>query len=172
MRRYGAGESKSAGLRACAAVLAVLTFGAISAARAAETPSFPYFSSVRSDTVNMREGPSAEHKVKWVYHHRGLPLEIIAAYDVWRQIRDRDGETGWIHVSMLSRERTAVLIGDGDMAVREGEDGASAVIANAQPGAIGRLETCTAIACRLAFGTVKGWVNRALLWGIHDNETF
>ena len=158
-----------AGSFVCAVALAM---GIGFPSHAAETPTFPYFSSMRSDTVNMREGPSAEHKVKWVYHHRGLPLEIVAAYDVWRQVRDRDGETGWIHVSMLSRERTAVLIGEGDAAVREGEDAAAALIANAKPGAIGRLESCTATSCRIAFGAVVGWVNRARLWGIHDKEIF
>ncbi|MGY9106763.1 MAG: SH3 domain-containing protein, partial [Alphaproteobacteria bacterium] len=61
----------------------------------------PRFVSLRSDLVNMREGPSTEHSVKWVYHREGLPMQVLAEYDVWRRVRDQDGEIGWIHVSLL-----------------------------------------------------------------------
>lgn len=142
------------------------------AAHAAENAGYPYYGSIRSGTVFMREGPSAEHKVKWVYRHRGLPVEVIAGYDVWRQVRDKDGETGWMHISMLSRDRTAVIIGTSAAPVRRRAAADEPIIAYAESGAIGRLESCEAATCRLVFGNIDGWVDRARLWGIRSNEKF
>ena len=72
--------------------------------RAASDEAFPRFESLRSDKVYMREGPSLQHPVKWVYRWKGLPVEVLGAYDVWRRVRDKDGIVGWIHVAMLSTD--------------------------------------------------------------------
>jgi SH3-like domain-containing protein len=130
----------------------------------------PYFESIKSDPVYMREGPSNEHKVKWVYHRKGLPVEVLAEFDVWRRVRDADGEIGWMHVAMLSRERTAVVQGSGTVAVRRDKEASAPVVAQAQPGAIGRVKSCTPEACELNFSGVGGWIARSSLWGLYDDE--
>jgi SH3-like domain-containing protein len=128
------------------------------------------FVSIRGEPAYMREGPSAQHKVKWVYRHKNLPVEVLQSYDVWRRVRDADGERGWMHVALLSADRTAVVRGTDLVDVRRGEGGE--VIAQAQPGAIGELRTCGPLACELDFGDLAGWVERARLWGIHEGERF
>jgi SH3-like domain-containing protein len=80
-------------------------------AGAADTP--PYFLSIKNEKTFMREGPGENHRIKWIYHRKGLPVEVIASFEVWRRVRDADGEIGWIHVAVLSRERTAVVTGGG-----------------------------------------------------------
>jgi SH3-like domain-containing protein len=120
----------------------------------------------------MREGPSPQHKVKWVYHRRGLPVEVLQSYDVWRRVRDHDGETGWMHVAVLSGDRTAMIQGAGMAMVRRGGTDAAPVVGQAQPGAIGSLRGCAPLACELDFGEVTGWVEKSRLWGIYGNERF
>ena len=149
---------------------AMLVCAALPAMAADEAPKPPYFGSIKGDPVYMREGPSTEHKVKWVYRRKGLPVEVIAVYDVWRRVRDRDGEIGWMHVAVLSRERTAVVTGQGLADVRSTGDPSSAVVARAQPGAVGLLEACNANACEVKFEDADGWIDRSRLWGIHANE--
>jgi SH3-like domain-containing protein len=149
---------------------ALVVCAAAPAAAEDERPKPPYFGSIKGDPVYMREGPSADHKVKWIYKRRGLPVEVLAEYDVWRRVRDRDGEVGWVHVAMMSRDRTAVVLGKALVPVRSKEDPASAVIARAQPGAIGVLEACTAKACEVKFKGADGWIDRSSIWGIYANE--
>src|SRR5690349_19749693 len=55
----------------------------------------PRFVSLKADEVNVRQGPGWDHAVAWVYRRIGLPVEVIAEYDVWRQIRDSEGASGW-----------------------------------------------------------------------------
>jgi SH3-like domain-containing protein len=132
----------------------------------------PRFVSLNSDLVNMREGPSTEHGIKWVYHRNGLPVQVLAEYDVWRRVRDMDGEVGWIHVSLLSNDRTGVVVGSGYAGVRSGQSMDSTLIAQVEPGVVGRIESCGPISCRLNFSGVEGWVDRARFWGAYADEHF
>jgi SH3-like domain-containing protein len=141
-------------------------------ARAAEDAKVPYFASMKGETTNMREGPGSDSRVKWVYHRKGLPVEVIATFEVWRRVRDMDGEIGWIHVALLSRERMVVVKGKGEAAVHNRADAKSDVLAEAKPGAVGRLEHCDAAACEVKFDGAKGWIDRNRLWGMHGGEQF
>lgn len=145
---------------------------ALTAARAAgaEDTSVPRFESIKADPANMREGPSTQNRVKWVYHRKGLPVEVLDDYDVWRRVRVPDGTVGWMHVALLSPNRTALIVGHGVAAVRAEPKNGSRVVARAQPGAIGRLERCGAAACELDFSGTEGWVSRTRLWGVHIHK--
>jgi SH3-like domain-containing protein len=151
--------------------LLLLSFApAAAAAESATAP--PYFVSMKGDKTFMREGPGEDHRVKWVYHRKGLPVEVIASFDAWRRVRDMDGEVGWIHTVLLSRERTAVIKQGGEAQVYGRADEKSAVIAEAKAGAIGRLVHCAVQTCEVKFDGAEGWVARTRLWGVHDGERF
>ena len=149
-----------------------LAFAALVAAGPAWPADGPYFLSMKDDKVYMREGPSDKHRIKWVYHRKGLPVEVLSSFEVWRRVRDMDGEIGWIHMALLSRERMAGVVGAGIVPIREGGDEASENIAEAQPGAIGRLEECGMRACEVKFDGAVGWIDRSRLWGVHAGKNF
>lgn len=130
----------------------------------------PRFVSLSSDLVNMREGPSTAHSVKWVYHREGLPLQVLAEYDVWRRVRDLDGEVGWIHVSLLTNERGAIVIGNGYAELRADEDMNAPIIAQVEAGVVGWVESCGPNSCRLDFSELEGWIDRARIWGVYADE--
>jgi len=132
----------------------------------------PRFVSLSSELVNMREGPSTAHSIKWIYQRDGLPVQVLAEYDVWRRVRDMDGEIGWIHVSLLSNDRTGVVVGNGYAQLRAGQDIDASVIAQVAPGVVGRVESCGPISCRLDFSGIAGWVDRARFWGVYADEHF
>ncbi len=131
-----------------------------------------WFASMKSDKTYMREGPGEDYQIKWVYHRKGLPVEVIGAYDAWRRVRDMDGETGWIHTALLSRERTAVVTGDGLAPVAGSDGGEPTMVARAKPGTVGRLRHCDALSCEMRFDGVEGWVPRSRLWGLNNGERF
>ena len=154
------------------AIAAVLcTASAVAAFAAASAPQ-PYFVSIKVDEAYMREGPSDMHRVKWIYRRKGLPLEVIATFDVWRRVRDMDGEVGWMHMALLARDRTAVVTEGPGVEVYAREDTTSQIVARAQPGAIGRLLGCGMLACQVEFPGAEGWVVRARLWGIHGGAEY
>jgi SH3-like domain-containing protein len=155
-------------LAACLLVLA--TGWALAGAQAPAAA--PRFVSQRVEIAYMREGPSYAHKVLWVYRHKGYPLEVVASFDIWRRVRDRDGTVGWMNSQMLSDNRTVLVTGQGRVALHASDDLSSKVVGLADPGAILSLKACHAQACRASAKTVDGWIARDRLRGVAKDEVF
>lgn len=129
----------------------------------------PRFISISRDVANMRTGPGEQYPIDWVYARPLYPLEIIAEYDLWRQVRDIDGTEGWIHVTLLSGNRTVLITGGVHRLYRRPALDAPAV-ARLEAGVIGEILECQAAWCRLSAGGVKGWMPRQNIWGIYSGE--
>ena len=129
----------------------------------------PRFASLRSERVNVRSGPGVRYPISWVFMRRGLPIEITAEFEFWRKIRDRDGSEGWIHQSLISGRRTAVVTG----AVRSLHHEASAsssVILFAEPGVQGDVLSCQESWCEMRIAGQVGWMPKDYLWGVRAEE--
>ncbi len=131
----------------------------------------PRFVSLRTDPINLRTGPGVRYPVEWVYVRRRLPVEVIAEFDTWRQIRDPDGAEGWVHQTMLSGRRTA-MVKTAAVLRRDGADSA-AELANVEKGVIVSVQRCPAGGeyCRVDAGGIQGWLKRDRLWGVYPTET-
>lgn len=146
---------------------------AAAAAQAAEPSSaVPRFASLSSDKVFMREGPTYRHPILWVYHRRGLPVEIVAQYDVWRKVRDADGTTGWVHASMIAERRTVVVTAARPAPVRRSDDPHAPILALASKGVVAKLEACEANACEIEAEGAQGWIEKKNIWGVRVGEVF
>jgi len=132
----------------------------------------PRFASLASDKVYMREGPTYRHPILWVYRRKGLPVEILAQYDVWRRVRDADGTMGWVHSSMISETRMVLVTAKTPVAVRRAADSRSQILALAQPGVVAKLESCMAAACEIDAGGTEGWIEKKNIWGVKAGEVF
>ncbi|MHB1205650.1 MAG: SH3 domain-containing protein [Rhodospirillaceae bacterium] len=132
----------------------------------------PRFVSLRTDPINLRAGPGVRYPVDWVYLRRRLPVEVIAEFDTWRQIRDPDGTEGWVHQTMLSGRRTAVVKAATGTLRREGADTAAA-IATLEKGVIVAVQRCPASTdyCRVEVSGIQGWLKRDQVWGVYPTET-
>ena len=66
-----------------------------------------YFLTLRYDKVNLRQGPSREYPVKIFYTKKYLPVLIQDKSYNFKKIRDHENNTGWIHVSQLSKKKSS-----------------------------------------------------------------
>lgn len=131
----------------------------------------PRFVSLRAGEVNLRAGPGTSYPVEWVLLRRDWPVEVIAEYETWRRIRDVDGTVGWVHQTMLSGDRTVIVMDEAQTLWADPED-TSAPVLRAEAGVIGRLVTCGADRCRVEIDGVKGWIDRAHIFGVRPDEVF
>lgn len=165
-------------LAACVAAGSPSSAGAQApAAPASGTPK--RYVSLKSDRVQLREGPGTEYPASWVFRRTGLPVEILREHQVWREIRDATGTVGWVHSSLLSRRRTALVL---PWEIKDGEPvRASALLHdddNAGSNAIARVEAGTLVSiigcengwCRVSIGDFRGFVEQSKLWGTDPNE--
>lgn len=134
----------------------------------------PRFVSLKSDRVNVRGGPSTDHKVKWIFRRAGLPVEIIQEFENWRRIRDSEGEEGWVYHTLLSGRRTALVSPwqkPGTLVdLRKDADQESGLAIQAQIGVQVDIETCAKNWCKVAAGDHGGWIKANLLWGVYPDE--
>ena len=119
----------------------------------------------------MRSGPGVRYPIVWEYHRRGLPVKVIGEFDVWRQVEDHDGVSGWMHVQTLSVRRTVMVL-DTTVKIHESGDEGASVIAVAERGVLLDLEACFEVWCKIAGDGVSGWLMRGSLWGLLEGEDF
>ena len=152
-------------LRLAAAAILVLV---ASVAGAAEKQ-LPRFVTLRADEVNLRTGPGERYPIDWVLIRKGLPVEIVEEFDVWRKIRDFQGSEGWVHQRMLTGARSVLI--EGGIRLLHGEpDAASPAVARAEAGVVARLLECRGPWCRVEAQGIKGWLTRDEIWGVYPDE--
>jgi SH3-like domain-containing protein len=140
-------------------------------AHAKEPLRLPRFVSLKAEEANLRTGPGIRYPVRWVYWKKWLPVEIIEEYDHWRKIRDVDGESGWIHKSLLSGRRT-VFIQENHAELRQHPEKDAPALLRAEQGVVGDAIACESRWCRIQIQNVKGWLPKTSFWGAYDQEIF
>ena len=125
----------------------------------------PYWASLRYDETNLRVGPSKEYKIDWVYRRKGLPVKVVRVLEGWRLIQEPDGTRGWVAQRQLNPERGALVIGEGNVAMREDADGGSTIKWRLEPGVVGVLGDCGRGWCEFSVANRRGYVRQEQLWG-------
>ena len=129
----------------------------------------PRYVSLKASEANLRRGPSLSHRIDWVLVRRGMPLQVTAEYGHWRRVVDHDGVGGWVHFTLLSGTRTALVDADLVPLRARARDGAIEV-ARLERGVIARIETCADGWCRLSADGYRGWAPEDTLWGVFPGE--
>lgn len=132
----------------------------------------PRFVSIAAKEGYVRTGPGLRYPIKWVYKKPGLPVEVILEYEVWRKIRDYEGQEGWIHQTLLSGKRNGVVMGEGALEVFQKPRADARLAMKVEPGAVIGLEACITGWCRVKAGGYEGWTQRKNIWGIYESELF
>ena len=133
----------------------------------------PRFVSLKSDRVNVREGPAKDHATRWVYQRAGLPVEITAEFEIWRKIRDSEGGEGWVLHSLLSGRRTALVLQGktpGNVSLYAKPNMQTETTAALQPGVIGSIKTCDGNWCRIYGDEFDGFIPQSAVWGAYPGE--
>lgn len=131
----------------------------------------PRFAALKSDEVYMRVGPGTRYPIEWIYKRRGMPVEIIREFDVWRLVQDSDHVKGWMHQGTLTGRR-GFLITSPQEVMRSSADEAAPAVAKLQQGVVGSLRHCDATSdwCQVKVQGIGGWLKRDQFWGIEPGE--
>lgn len=157
--------------------LLLVSFMCVPQAYAQETGlPLPRFASLNSGEVNLRTGPGTRYPITWVYHKKGLPVEIVHEFETWRQIRDMNGDQGWVHQSMLAGKRMALTVtshkGPKMVALYQQPNPHSAINAKLTPHVLVQLNTCQPAWCEAEVQGFIGWILKKQLWGVYDAESW
>ena len=148
------------------AIIAAMALGmALSPGAFAKQRDVPYWAALRVGEVNLRAGPSEDYRISWVYRRQGLPLKVLRYKEGWRLVEDPGGTRGWMLAQFLTRQRGAIIAGEGPADMREAGDPAARLKWRLAPGHVGKLGTCSLGWCQIAIGGRTGFVRQDRLWG-------
>ena len=161
---------------ALAALVALLAWPAAALAQQLGTVTglpIPRYASLKTDRVNLREGPGKEYPTTWVFQRAGLPVEITAEFATWLKVRDSEGAEGWVLHSLLSGRRTALVApGKKNETFRifssPGEGGDLA--ATLESGVIVNIRRCDGAWCLIDGDGFKGYIRQPNLWGVYPGD--
>ncbi len=124
-----------------------------------------YFLTLRNEKVNLRQGPSFAYPVKIFYKKKFLPVLVLDKSDNFRKIRDHENNSGWIHVSQLSKKKAAITIDD-DILVFSKPSIYSTPRVILKKGRLCIVKKCKDKWCKINVEKFKGWIKKDSLWGL------
>ena len=122
------------------------------------------FLSLKNNKVNLRQGPSFEYPIKLTYKKKYLPILILGKSETWRKIKDFESNSGWIHVSQLSKKKSAINKKNNSVLYKKPTI-YSKPIAKLEIGRLVLIKKCQTKWCKITSGGFKGWVFKSSLWG-------
>ena len=122
------------------------------------------FLSLRNDKVNLRQGPSFEYPIKLIYKKKYLPVIIVDRLETWRQIKDYENNSGWIHISQLSKKKSAINKKNNSVLYQKSTI-YSKPIAKLETGRLVLIKKCKIEWCKITSGEFSGWIEKNYLWG-------
>jgi len=122
------------------------------------------FLSLKNNKVNLRQGPSFDYPIKLIYNKKYLPIIIIDKSGTWRKISDLQNNTGWIHISQLSKKKSAINIKDNSIIYKKSTI-FSKPLARLELGRLVLVKKCKINWCKIKTGNYSGWIIKSELWG-------
>ena len=124
-----------------------------------------YFLTLRYNTVNLRQGPSRDYPVKIFYKKQFLPVMIQDQSDNYRKIRDHENNTGWIHISQLSKKKAAIVTKDSQIMFSRPTIYSKPIVI-LKKGKLAKIIKCKNNWCKSKTNNYKGWIKKESLWGL------
>ena len=123
-----------------------------------------YFVTLRNNTTNLRQGPSFDYPVKIFYKKKYLPVLILDRSNNFRKIKDHENNTGWIHVSQLSKTKAGINNVD-ELIVFKKPTLYSKPLVVLSKGRLCFIKKCKNKWCKIETGEFIGWIMKKNLWG-------
>jgi len=122
------------------------------------------FLTLKYNNVNLRQGPAKDYPVKIFYKKKYLPVLIQDTSDNYKKIKDHENNTGWIHLSQLSKKKAALTIDD-QLIMYKNPTIFSKPLAVLAKGRLCLVSKCKDEWCKIKTDKFSGWVKKENLWG-------
>ena len=119
---------------------------------------------MRNNTANLRQGPSFDYPVKIFYKKKYLPVLVVDNSYNFRKIKDHENNTGWIHLSQLSKKKAALTNADQVVIFKKSTIFSTPLVV-LEKGRLCLVLKCNDEWCKIKTDKYSGWVKKQNLWG-------
>ncbi len=123
-----------------------------------------YYLTLRNDKVNLRQGPSFKYPTKLIYKKKFLPVLVNDRSDNFRKIIDHENNSGWIHITQLSKKKAALNNYDKSLIFKK-PSYYSKPLAVLEKGRLCIVKKCKENWCKIKTGNLTGWIKKNYLTG-------
>ena len=123
-----------------------------------------YFKTLRNSTANLRQGPSFDYPIKIFYKKKYLPVLVLDSSNNFRKITDHENNTGWIHISQLSKKKAGLIKNDKIIMFKKSTI-FSTPLALLEKGRLCLILKCNDLWCKIKTDKYFGWIKKENLWG-------
>ena len=123
-----------------------------------------YFLSLRNDKVNLRLGPSFDYPIKIIYKKKYLPVLVEDTSENFRKIRDHQNNSGWIHISQLSKKKAALVVSKEEIVFKK-PTSFSKPLVKLEKGRLCLIRKCKKNWCKIRVEKYDGWILKKSLKG-------
>ncbi len=117
-----------------------------------------YFLTLRNDKVNLRLGPSFDYPIKIIYKKKYLPVLIKDKSDNFRKVQDHENNSGWVHISQLSKKKSGITIKD--IILYKKPTVYSKPLAKIKTGRLLMISKCKNKWCKVKTEKYSGWIEK------------
>ena len=142
------------------------------AEKSSATEQNEYYASIRANEANVRTGPSARYPIQWVYRRRDWPIRILASFEQWKKIKDRDGQEGWVHEVLISHNRHVIIQGEDVVKGYRLPTPTSSPTVMFEKDVVAELLKCKSGWCKVESSSHEAWLEQSYLWGVDEGEVF
>ncbi len=130
-----------------------------------------YFASLRSNETNVRAGPGSQYPIKFTFKLRGLPVKVISEYDNWDEIKDYEGDTGWVNQNLVTKKRTTIVrTAKSFVNLYSKPTEKSKAMLRLENNVVGDFIKCNVEYCGIKVVGKKGWISKKEIWGVDEND--
>ena len=122
------------------------------------------FLTLKNEEVNLRQGPSFEYPIKLIYKKKYFPVVILDKSETWRKIKDFENNSGWIHISQLSKKKSAINVKNNSILYKK-PTVFSKPLARIESGRLMLVKKCEIKWCKISTDSFNGWILKNALWG-------
>ena len=122
-----------------------------------------YFLTLRNDKVNLRLGPSFDYPIKIIYKKKYLPVLVKEKSENFRKIQDHENNSGWIHISQLSKKKSVITLKN--LILYSRPTIYSKPLVNIESGRLLLVSKCKDNWCKVKSGKYSGWIKNNEIWG-------
>ena len=123
-----------------------------------------YFLTLRNEKVNLRQGPSFDYPIKIFYTKKYLPVLVQDKSYNFRKIKDHENNSGWIHISQLSKKKAAIVSNE-ELLVFKNPTVYSKPLVILEKGRLCIIKKCKEDWCKVEIDKFSGWVKKDGWWG-------
>lgn len=124
---------------------------------------------IKSNNVNLRNGPGQNYRAIANYTKIFMPFEVIYQINEWYMLKAYDGNIGWIKSNMIGNKNRYVIVkNDSNLCFNHNNDNCKNIVTFVKKESIGRLQKCSNRKCRVLFnGKYGGWIDVNSVFGIN-----